>query len=126
MDTGPLLQGLLEAECRFVVVGSTALVSAEPSVTPRDLDVVIDDARDNLARVARALSRLDGVVESTGGILGVGDVDLRRLPMWTVHTSRGDVDVILRFADGTGFHDLADRSSPAAGGWLRSIDAHRE
>ncbi|GEM_PF-2424602 len=108
----PILDRLVSAEVRFVVVGSAARMLAGESATAEDLDLVVDGSVPRRAAVLAAMAELGALVEQRRGFVPVRSVLC--LPWewgWKARTSLGDVDVITRFIDGTTIdeHDeLAD------------------
>jgi hypothetical protein len=102
----PILKGLADANCRFVVVGSVGRALVGESVVPRDLDIVADASPDARAGLVSALDRAGGFVRNRLGLVRIGAaVALPWRWGWTTTTMFGDVDVVTRFADGSGFDD---------------------
>jgi hypothetical protein len=64
-----LLERLVEADIRFVLVGGLAVGAWGYVRGTKDLDVVPDPAGDNLERLAELLRELDGKVEVEDGSL---------------------------------------------------------
>ena len=98
----PILDRLVSAEVRFVVVGSAARALVGEPVTANDLDLVVDGAVPRRPAVVAAMEQLDARVEQRGRFLPVRSAMC--LPWewgWKARTSLGDVDVITRFIDGT-------------------------
>lgn len=119
----PLLDELTARGCRFVVVGSAARRLMGEQVSVNDLDVVVDGSVSNRAPVIDALMAVGGVVERRRGRRPI--VPGMSLPWdwgWRTATTHGDVDVIVRFIDGSGFEDHDGAAVPVglgSGGVVR-------
>jgi hypothetical protein len=91
-----LLERLIEAGVRFVVVGGLAVGAWGYVRGTKDVDVVPDPALDNLERLAAALRGLGGRVEVEEGLL-TGDAILTFLKTGDrtlILTALGRVDVL--------------------------------
>ncbi|MEX1142200.1 MAG: nucleotidyltransferase [Thermoleophilaceae bacterium] len=91
-----LLERLVEAEVRFIIVGGLAVIAWGHVRATQDVDIVPDPDAENLERLAALLESLDGRVEVEGDrlapstirtFLKVGDRTL-------VSTRLGHVDVL--------------------------------
>lgn len=100
------LRALCDAGIEFVVVGSVAEALVGGSRRPRDVDVVVERSTANLARARDALMTIGGRVCGVRRDVRIGCVELGGRDSWRVITHRGEVDVVLRFADGTAYEDL--------------------
>ncbi len=104
----PVLDELVGAGCRFVVVGSAARRLLGEQVPVNDLDVVVDAVGSNRGPVVEALMAVGGVIERRRGRrLLRSSMALPWEWGWRTSTVYGDVDVVVRFIDGSGyeFHD---------------------
>jgi predicted nucleotidyltransferase len=91
-----LLERLVEAEIRFVLVGGLAVGAWGYVRGTKDVDVVPDPAAENLEKLAELLSGLDGKVEVGDGLLTADAIStfLRTGDRTLVATELGPVDVL--------------------------------
>jgi Nucleotidyl transferase of unknown function (DUF2204) len=91
-----LLERLIGAEIRFVLVGGLAVGAWGYVRGTKDLDVVPDPATENLERLADVLRELDGKVEVGDGLLSADSISifLRTGDRTLVRTGLGPVDVL--------------------------------
>jgi predicted nucleotidyltransferase len=91
-----LLERLVAAEIRFVVIGGLAVNAWGHVRATRDLDIVPDPERANLDRLADLLEGLDGRVQVAEGKLGASAIRtfLSAGDRTLVDTSAGPVDVL--------------------------------
>ncbi len=119
----PVLDELIGRGCRFVVVGSAARWLLGEQVPVNDLDIVVEGSVSNRAPVIDALVAVGGVVERRRGRRALGPG--MSLPWewgWRTSTAHGDVDVVVRFIDGSGYEDHDRAAVPVtlgAGGVVR-------
>jgi predicted nucleotidyltransferase len=103
-----LLERLVEAEVRFVLVGGLAVNAWGYLRATRDVDVVPDPDRDNLERLDALLRELDGKVDVGGRLLGSEAITtfLRTGDRALVQTELGQVDVLQGLPQVPRFEDL--------------------
>lgn len=91
-----LLKRLIEAEVRFILVGGLAVNAWGYLRATRDLDVVPDPDRENLARLDALLRALGGRVDIGGRLLDSDAIStfLRTGDRTLVVTELGQVDVL--------------------------------
>jgi hypothetical protein len=91
-----LLQRLTEAEVRFILVGGLAVNAWGYLRGTRDLDLVPDPDRENLARLDAVLRSLGGKVDVDGHLLGKDAITtfLRTGDRTLVATELGEVGVL--------------------------------
>jgi predicted nucleotidyltransferase len=91
-----LLERLVEADIRFVLVGGLAVGAWGYVRGTKDVDVVPDPARENLERLAELLRALDGKVEVEDRPLTADAISifLRTGDRTLVTTELGPVDVL--------------------------------
>jgi len=96
---------------RYVLIGGLAAVLHGASHVTTDVDIVPHEARANLERLAAALHELDARIRVTGEPEGVPfDVSpesLRRVRIWNLQTSAGDVDLTFEPSGTRGYDDLS-------------------
>lgn len=103
-----LLERLVEAEVRFVLVGGLAVNAWGYLRATRDVDVVPDPDQDNLERLDALLRELGGKVEVGGRFLGSDAIRtfLRTGDRTLVQTELGQVDVLQGLPQVPRFEDL--------------------
>ncbi len=91
-----LLERLVEADIRFVLVGGLAVGAWGYVRGTKDVDVVPDPARENLERLAELLRELNGKVEVEDRLLTADAISifLRTGDRTLVATELGPVDVL--------------------------------
>lgn len=91
-----LLEQLLAADVRFVLVGGLAVNAWGYLRATRDIDIVPDPDVENLDRLARLLEGLDGKVEVDGGRLASSAIStfLKAGDRTLVTMDAGSVDVL--------------------------------
>lgn len=91
-----LLERLVEAEVRFVLVGGLAVNAWGYLRGTRDVDVVPDPDRKNLERLDALLQELDGRVDVGGQLLDSGAIPtfLKAGDRTLVMTELGQIDVL--------------------------------
>lgn len=91
-----LLEELIAADVKFVVVGGLAVNAWGYVRATQDVDIVPDPASENLERLAALLERLGGKVEVEGGRLASSAIRtfLKAGDRTLVTTDAGAVDVL--------------------------------
>ncbi len=104
-----LLERLVTAEVRFVLVGGLAVNAWGYLRGTRDVDIVPDPARDNLARLTNLLEELEGRVEVEGRELAAGAIRtfLEAGDRTLVATDLGHVDVLQGLSQIPPYDDLS-------------------
>ena len=96
---------------RYVLVGGLAATLHGAAHLTTDVDVVPQDAHDNLERLSDALRELDARIRVTGEPDGVpfdhSAASLRRVGIWNLQTTHGDLDIAFVPAGTRGYDDLA-------------------
>lgn len=107
-----LLEQLLEAEVRFVLVGGLAVNAWGYLRATRDLDVVPDPAPDNLAKLDSLLRGLGGKVDVGGRLLDSSAIStfLRTGDRTLVLTKLGQVDVLQGLPQVPPFKELEEQA----------------
>jgi len=91
-----LLERLVEADVRYVLIGGLAVGAWGYVRGTKDLDVVPDPAAENLEKLAALLRELDGKVEVEDGLLTADAISifLRTGDRTLVATELGPIDVL--------------------------------
>lgn len=103
-----LLERLVEAEIRFVLVGGLALNAWGYMRATQDVDVVPDPAPENLAKLGALLQELGGKVDVGGRLLDSASIStfLRTGDRTFVRTELGQLDVLQGLPQVPRFEDL--------------------
>jgi hypothetical protein len=105
-----ILAALARHHVRYVLVGGLAAVLHGAAHVTTDVDVVPEEARDNLERLSVALRELDARIRVTGEPDGVafdhGAESLGRVRMWNLQTRYGDLDIAFEPSGTRGYDDL--------------------
>ena len=95
---------------RYVLIGGMAAILHGASHVTTDVDVVPQDARDNLQRLSAVLQELHARIRVAGEPEGVpfdpSAASLARVRVWNLQTEVGDIDVTFEPAGTQGFEDL--------------------
>ncbi len=95
---------------RYVLIGGMAAILHGASHVTTDVDVVPQDARENLERLSEVLRALHARIRVTGEPDGVPfDISaaaLARVRVWNLQTDVGDLDLTFQPAGTHGFDDL--------------------
>jgi len=124
-----LLEQLVAADVRFVLVGGLAVNAWGYLRGTRDVDIVPDPDPENLARLAELLERLDGRVEVEQGRLGPSAIAtfLKAGDRTLVATELGPLDVLQGLPQVPRYSELVDDAREADLGGVRvlvcSLDA---
>lgn len=115
LDAGSILTALTEGGVEFIVVGGLAVGAHGHPRATKDVDIVPSPARENLARLAKVLEKLDyeilGVEEFESeevvqpdlqGLLGGGS--------WVLRTIYGRLDVMQLVPPDLEYDDLQDEA----------------
>ena len=106
-DLGALLEGLLAAEVRFILVGGLAAVIQGAPVTTMDVDIVHDRSEENVSRLFRFLTSIDAVYRRPDDkMIRPGEKDLFRMGHALFSTRLGPVDVLAFIEEGKTYEDL--------------------
>jgi hypothetical protein len=95
---------------RYVLIGGLAAILHGAAHVTTDVDVVPQDARDNLERLSKALGELHARIRVTGEPNGVpfdhSGESLARGRIWNLQTDKGDLDITFEPSGTHGYEDL--------------------
>ena len=108
-----LLGRLIEAEIRFVLVGGLAVNAWGYMRGTRDVDLVPDPDRENLAKLDTLLRELEGKVDVGGQLLHTDAITtfLRTGDRTLVRTALGEVDVLQGLPQVPPYAQLAEKAT---------------
>jgi predicted nucleotidyltransferase len=107
-----LLERMVEAEIRFVLVGGLAMNAWGYMRATQDIDVVPDPAPENLVKLDELLRALGGKVDVGGRLLDSNSIStfLRTGDRTFVRTDLGQVDVLQGLPQVPRFEDLDEQA----------------
>ena len=95
---------------RYVVIGGVAAILLGAAHVTTDIDVVPQDARDNLVRLSDALKEIHARIRVSGEPDGVpfdhSAESLARVRFWNLQTDIGDLDLTFEPSGTHGYDDL--------------------
>jgi hypothetical protein len=105
-----ILAALDRHQVRYVLVGGLAAILHGAAHLTTDVDIVPKDALDNLERLSATLHELGARIRVTGESEGVpfdhSAESLRRVSIWNLQTSAGDLDITFTPSGTHGYDDL--------------------
>ena len=105
-----ILATLDRHDVRYVLIGGLAAVLYGSAHVTTDVDIVPEEAADNLERLSAALRELDARIRVAGEPDGVAfdpaPEFLRRVRIWNLQTTRGDLDIAFEPSGTRGYEDL--------------------
>ena len=105
-----ILATLDRHDVRYVLVGGLAAVLHGSAHVTTDVDIVPEEAAGNLERLSAALRELDARIRVTGEPDGVAfdpaPESLRRVRIWNLQTTQGDLDIAFEPSGTRGYEDL--------------------
>jgi predicted nucleotidyltransferase len=107
-DFAGILRVLLEGKVDFILVGGVAAVAHGSARATYDVDVVYDRSRDNIVRLAAALTPLRPYLRGAPpGLPFVWDLETISHGLnFTLTTGLGDLDVLGEIVGGGGYQEL--------------------
>ncbi|MDP9184375.1 MAG: hypothetical protein M3O29_01745, partial [Actinomycetota bacterium] len=95
---------------RYVLIGGMAAILHGAAHVTTDVDVVPQDARENLERLSSALKEVHARIRVRGEPGGVpfdhSDESLARVRIWKLQTDKGDLDITFEPSGTHGYEDL--------------------
>ena len=95
---------------RYVLIGGLAALLHGSAHVTTDVDIVPEEAADNLERLSSALRELGARIRVTGEPDGVpfdhAAESLRRVRTWNLQTTQGDLDITFEPSGTRGYEDL--------------------
>ncbi len=97
-------------EVRYVVIGGVAAILHGAAHVTTDVDVVPQDARDNLERLSDALNEIHARIRVSGEPDGIpfdhSPESLARVRIWNLQSDLGDLDLTFEPSGTRGYDDL--------------------
>jgi hypothetical protein len=109
-DPRAIFEALDHHGVRYVLIGGLAAVLHGAAHVTTDVDVVPQDARENLERLSQALKELHARIRVSGEPGGIpfdqSGASLARNRIWNLQTDHGDLDITFEPSGTHGFEDL--------------------
>jgi hypothetical protein len=107
-----LLDGLCEADIKFIVVGGLSAVIQGAPVTTFDLDIVHRQTEENILKLLAFLKSIDACLRRPDDkVIEPTAEDLKAKGHILLETKRGPLDVLAFIEKGQGFEDLITKST---------------
>ena len=108
-DLGALLDALLEAEVRFIVIGGAAAILHGAATTTLDLDILVERSEENATRLAAVAGALDARIrDATERELRPSQALFESVRQLLLSTSLGPLDILGELHDGRDLPALKD------------------
>jgi hypothetical protein len=111
MDLSALLEGLLDAGVKFILVGGLAAVVQGAPVTTLDVDIVPDQASENIAKLLAWLKSIKAIYRRPDDkVIEPREIDFSAKGHALFTTRLGPVDVLAFIEEGKAYEDLLDHT----------------
>ena len=111
LDLGALLEGLLEADIKFILVGGLAAVVQGSPVTTMDVDIVHNQSSENIAKLFKFLKSIDAIYRRPDNkVIEPRAEDLSGLGHALFTTRLGPLDVLAVIEEGKTYEDLLEHT----------------
>ncbi len=110
-DLGAILESLLKAKIKFVLVGGLAAVMQGAPVSTMDVDIVHEQSPENIEKLQAFLESVDAIHRRPDDkIIGPNKEDLSSKGHALFKTRLGPLDVLAFIEGGRSYQDLVGRS----------------
>ncbi len=110
-DLGAILEGLVTANVKFILVGGLAAVIQGAPVTTLDVDIVHDRSAENVVRLFDFLTSVDAVFRRPDDkIIRPKSKDISQFVHALLSTRLGPLDVLAMIEEGKTYDDLIDHT----------------
>ena len=110
-DLGAILEGLITANVKFILVGGLAAVIQGAPMTTLDVDIVHDRSAENIARLLDFLTSVDAVFRQPDDkIIRPKSEDISQFVHALLSTRLGPLDVLAMIEEGKTYSDLIDHT----------------
>lgn len=112
-DLTAIIEGLLKAEVKFILVGGLAAVVQGAPVTTMDVDIVHSRSSDNTIKLLTFLKSIDAIHRRLDNrIIEPKEEDLRSMGHSLFSTRLGPLDVLAFIEEGKTYEDLLEHTVP--------------
>jgi hypothetical protein len=111
LDLSAILEGLLEADIKFILVGGLAAVVQGAPVTTMDVDIVHKRSSENISKLYAFLKSIDATYRRPDGkVIGPNEEDISGLGHFLFTTRLGPLDVLAFIEQGKAYQDLLEHT----------------
>jgi hypothetical protein len=110
-DLSAILEGLIEADVEFILVGGLAAVVQGAPVTTLDIDIVHNQSSENIARLLAFLKSIDAVHRRPdNSVVRPKEEDISGTGHALFTTRLGPLDVLAVIEEGRAYQDLLEHT----------------
>ena len=110
-DLSALLEGLVEADIKFILVGGLAAVVQGFPVTTMDVDIVHNQSSENIGKLFKFLKSIDAIYRRPDNqVIEPREEDLSGLGHALFTTRLGPLDVLAVIEEGKTYEDLLEHT----------------
>jgi hypothetical protein len=111
LDLSAILEGLLEAEIKFILVGGLAAVVQGAPVTTMDIAIVHNRSPENKSKLIAFLKSIDATYRRTDDkVIGPNEGDISGMGHFLFTTRFGPLDVLAFIEQGKAYEDLLEHT----------------
>ncbi|MDF1593957.1 MAG: hypothetical protein P1P89_20815 [Desulfobacterales bacterium] len=110
-DLSAILEGLIRADVKFILVGGLAAVVQGAPVTTMDVDIVYNRSSENIAKLLTFLKSIDAIHRRPDdNVIAPGENDFTGMGHALFTTRLGPLDVLAVIEEGKSYEDLLDHT----------------
>jgi len=111
LDLSAILEGLLEAGIKFILVGGLAAVVQGAPVTTMDVDIVHNRSSENISKLIAFLKSIDATYRRPDDkVIGPNEGDIAGMGHFLFTTQFGPLDVLAFIEQGKAYEDLLEHT----------------
>ena len=111
LDLSAILEGLLEADLEFILVGGLAAVVQGAPVTTMDVDIVHNRSSENISKLIAFLKSIDATYRRPDDkVIGPNEEDISGMGHFLFTTRFGPLDVLTFIEQGKTYEDLLEHT----------------
>jgi len=108
-DLSALLEGLVEADIKFILVGGLAAVVQGSPVTTMDVDIVHNQSSENIGKLFKFLKAIDAIYRRPNNkVIEPREEELSEIGHALFTTRLGPLDVLAVIEEGKTYEDLLE------------------
>jgi hypothetical protein len=111
LDLSAILEGLLEADIKFILVGGLAAVVQGAPVATMDVDIVHNRSSENISKLIAFLKSIDATYRRPDDkVIGPNEGDISGMGHFLFTTRFGPLDVLAFIEQGKTYEDLLEHT----------------
>ena len=111
LNLSAILEGLLEADIKFILVGGLAAVVQGAPVTTMDVDIVHNRSSENISKLIVFLKSVDATYRRPDDkVIGPDEEDISGMGHFLFTTRFGPLDVLAFIEQGKAYEDLLEHT----------------